>query len=90
MLPGLLPELLTMLGIVGRVKGIVNSDDDDQGPAEGHQKAVGIQGVRIMRFTPGKGVVASHDGGQVEQLMVRKSGECAHLIVFKEQSSAVG
>lgn len=65
MLPSLLPDLLTMLGIIGRVKRIVNAHNDDQRPGEGNQDTVGDQSVRVVRFTPSKWVIAGHDGGNV-------------------------
>lgn len=65
LLPSLLPDLLTMLRIVRRMKGIVNSEHDDKRPGEGHQNAVSSQSVRMMRFTPSKRIIGSHDGEKV-------------------------
>lgn len=60
MLVALLPELLAAFGIVGRVKRVIDSHDDDHGPGEGYKDPVQIQGVGIMRLTTGEGVVGRH------------------------------
>lgn len=60
MLVGLLPELLAALGVVGRVDGVIDADDDNQGPGEGYEDPVRVQRVGIMRLTTGEGVVNRH------------------------------
>lgn len=60
MFVGLLPELLAALGVVGRVDGVIEADDDNQDPSEGHEDPVRVQRVGIMRLTTGEGVVNRH------------------------------
>lgn len=60
MLVGLFPDLLAALGIVGRVGGVVNADDDDQGPGEGHEDPVQVQSMCIMRLSTGERVIERH------------------------------
>lgn len=60
MLVGLLPNLLAALGVIGRVKRIVDSDDNDQSPGEGHEDPVKIQRMGIMRLSTGEGVIGRH------------------------------
>lgn len=60
MLVTLLPELLAAFGIVGRVKGVIDSHDDDHSPGEGYKDPVQVQGVGIMRLTTGEGVIDRH------------------------------
>lgn len=50
MLISLLPELLALLRVIGRVQGVVDADHHDQSPGEGYKDPVGIQRVGAMSF----------------------------------------
>ena len=39
---------------------VVNAKDDDKRPGEGHQNAVGVQRMSIMRLAPSKRIVGGH------------------------------
>jgi hypothetical protein len=43
MLISLLPDLLALLGIVGRMDGVVDADHHNQSPGEGYKDPVCIQ-----------------------------------------------
>lgn len=79
MLISLLPDLLTLLDIVGGVDGVVNAKYDDQGPGKGHEDAVEVQRLGVMRLAPGEWVVWHFDGGSgvegVEVVMEEGDGE---------------
>ena len=60
-LPGLLPNLFAMLDVVRGVDGIVDPEDHDECPSEGHKNSIGVQCVSIMGFTPSKWVIGRHD-----------------------------
>lgn len=50
MLIGLLPELLALLGIVGRVNGMIDADHYDQSPGERYKDSVCIQRTGAVSF----------------------------------------
>lgn len=50
MLISLLPNLLALLGVVGRVNRVVDADHHDQSPCEGYKDPVGIQRVGAVSF----------------------------------------
>lgn len=50
MLISLLPDLLALLNIVGRVDGVVNADHHDYSPGEGYKDPVCIQRVGAVSF----------------------------------------
>lgn len=60
MLVGLFPELPAALSVVGRVDGVIDADDDNQGPGEGYKDPVTDQRAGIIRLTTGEGVVNRH------------------------------
>jgi hypothetical protein len=60
MLVRLLPDLLALLDIVRRVYGVVDANDHDQGPAEGYENSVCIQGASAVSLTSSKGIEGSH------------------------------
>lgn len=61
MLITLLPKLLALLGVVGRVNRVVDADHHDQSPCEGYKDPVGIQRVGAMGFASSEWVEC-HDG----------------------------
>lgn len=60
MLVRLLPDLLALLDIVRRVDGVVDANDHDQGPGEGYENSVCIQGASAVSLTSSKGIEGSH------------------------------
>lgn len=50
MLISLLPNLLALLGVIGRVNRVVDADHHDQSPCEGYKDSVGIQRASAVSF----------------------------------------
>lgn len=62
MLIRLLPNLLALLGVVGRVNRVVDADHHDQSPCEGYKDTVGIQRVGAVSVASSEWVEWCHDG----------------------------
>lgn len=56
----LLPNLLTMLGVIGGVDRIINANNHDQRPCEGHKDPIESQCMSVMSLTPSKRIVPRH------------------------------
>jgi hypothetical protein len=56
----LLPDLLALLDIVRRVDGVVDANDHDQGPGQGYENSICIQGASAVSLTSSEGIEGSH------------------------------
>lgn len=70
MLIRLLPDLLALLHIIWGVDGVVDANDDDQRPGEGHENAIRIQRLSTMCLAPSKGIKVDHFDQSKEKVMV--------------------
>lgn len=57
MLVTLLPELVSILDVVGLMDGIVDAYDDDERPGERDENAVCDEGIPAIGLALGEGVV---------------------------------
>lgn len=73
MLISLLPNLLALLSVVGRVNRVVDADHHDQSPGEGYKDPVGIQRVGTVSFASSEWI-EYHDGLSKMKLSIIKKG----------------
>lgn len=59
MLVRLLPEPMTILGVVGLMHGIIDACDHDESPGQRYKDAVYDQGIPAIRLALGEGVVCN-------------------------------
>lgn len=76
-LPGLLPDVVAVLDIVGRVEGVVDADYHDEGPRDNGEHPVGSQGAGAVSLPTGKRVEVDHfrRSNQVRGTRPRRRGE---------------